>query len=149
MPNTPDGLTFTQEGRNVRATDGKFVYRLPEADCAATQAAYEKWLAQARAHFEPRWRAVHGHSLDAVEFAALARQATLHWMYYYLVNRLPVQITADDWRHPQTDRIIQALVETKYGAHSEATITLCAQLMGYSRSEYLDWKAGDDLFSGR
>jgi hypothetical protein len=73
----------------------------------------------------------------------------LHWMYFYIINQMPVQITNADWEHPQTRRIIQTVAERRFPAGSHEATALCAHLMGLSRDGYLRWREGDELFLNR
>ena len=70
-------------------------------------------------------------------------------MYFYIVNRLPVRITAGDWAHPQTLRLIQAAVAARFSPDSEEATLLCAALSALSREAFLRWKAGDEIFLNR
>jgi len=90
-----------------------------------------------------------GPNIDAAQFTELTQKATLHWMYFYIVNRLPVQITGADWRHPQTHRIVQEIVARRFAADSEEATALCAHFMDLSRDDFLKWKEGDELFLNR
>lgn len=146
---TDDGLTVEQEGRNVRATAGPLNYLFVDSDRATVIATYTRFVAQARDYFGPRWRSMHGSNIDAAEFSHLTQKATLHWMYFYIVNRLPVQIADADWRHPQTHRIVQEIVERRLTTGSEEATALCAHLTGLSRDGFLKWKEGDELFLNR
>lgn len=146
---TDDGLTVVQEGRNARATAGPLNYLFRDSDRAAVIATYTKYIAQARAFFGRRWRSVSGVNIDDTEFGDLTQQATLHWMYYYIVNGLPVWITESDWEHPQTHRIVRAIVTRRFPVSSEQGIMLCAHLTGLSRDGFLKWQIGDELFSNR
>ena len=144
-----DGLKVHREGQNARAIVGGREYLFGDSDPADIIAIYARCGAQARQYFEGRWRSAQGVNLDAADFGRLTQEATLHWMYYYIVNHLPVQITDGDWDHPQSWRIIQRVVAERFGPDSEESIGLCAQLMGLSRHGFLDWKRGDELYLNR
>ena len=146
---TDDGLTVTQEGRNVRATTGRLNYLFGDSERETVISLYTRFVAQARDQLGRRWRSIDGPNIDAAEFSDLTQEATLHWMYFYVINRLPVNITDADWSHPQTHRIVQAIVERRFASGSEAATALCAQLTGLSRDGFLKWKEGDELFLNR
>jgi len=146
---TDDGLTVTEEGSNARARAGGRSYLFADSDAASVLATYTSFVDQARETFSPRWRAVNGANIDAAEFSDLTQRATLHWMYYYIANRLPVEITEADWKHPQTLRIVQEIVKRRFGNESEEAIALCAHLTGMSRAGYRRRKKGDELFQNR
>jgi hypothetical protein len=146
---THDGLTVAQEGRNARATSGHLNYLFVDSDRDTVIAIYTKFVAQARDFFGRRWRSVRGPNIDDAEFSDLTQKATLHWMYFYIVNRLPVWITEADWKHPQTHRIVQEVVERRFPTGSEEATMLCAHLTGLSRDGFLKWKEGDELSSNR
>jgi hypothetical protein len=146
---TDDGLSIRQEGRNSRATSGRLNFLFVESDRDAVLATYTRFVARARDYFARRWRSFRGPNIDADDFTDLTQEATLHWMYFYIINRMPVQITETDWEHPQTRRIIQAIVERRFSPGSHEAIVLCAHLMGLSRDGYLRWREGDELFLDR
>jgi hypothetical protein len=146
---TDDGLTLTEEGEHVRAWAGGGSYLFVGAEKSEVLALYTRFVAEARDVFGPRWRSFGGANLEAAEFEDLTRRATLHWMYYYIANRLPVEITVADWRHPQTRRVVQEIVKRRFGTESEEAIALCAQLTGMSPAGFRKWKKGDELFQSR
>lgn len=99
--NTDDGLTVTQEGKNVRATAGPLNYLFVDSDKDNIVSTYRKFVAMARDYFGPRWRSVRGANISAEDFNDLTQEVTLHWMYFYVINRLPVEIANTDWGHGQ------------------------------------------------
>jgi hypothetical protein len=146
---TDDGLTVTQEGKNVRATSGPLNYLFVGSDKAAILSMYRSSVAMARDYFGPRWRSVRGANITADDFNDLTQEVTLHWMYFYVINRLPVQISNTDWGHPQTHRIVQKIVERRFTGGSEEATVLCAHLTGLSRDGFLKWREGDERFLNR
>ena len=146
---TADGLGVRQEGRNARATSGRLNYLFVESDRDAVIATYRRFVARARDYFARRWKSFCGPNVDPDDFSDLTKEATLHWMYFYIINRKPVQITDADWEHPQTRRIIQSVVERRFPPGSHEATVLCAHLMGLSRDGYLKWREGNELFLNR
>src|SRR5260221_2150660 len=146
---TDDGLTVAQEGRNARATSGHLNYLFVDSDRDTVIATYTRFVAQARDFFRRRWRSVCGPNIDDTEFSDLTQKATLHWMYFYTVNRLPVWVTEADWKHPQTHRIVQEIVERRFPTGSYEATILCARLKGLSRDGFLKVKDKEELVSNR
>jgi hypothetical protein len=141
---TDDSLTVSQEGPHARARAGKLDFLFPDSDAAAIAEAYRSTSAQAHALFFPRWNSHQGPNIDAASFGAMIQEAALNWMYFYIANRLPLEVAGRDWEHPQTRRVIKAMVERSFPPGSEAATNLCAQLMGISRDDYLDWAEGEE-----
>ena len=141
---TDDGLVVTQEGRDARArmADQSFVFN--GCDKARIVAIYKDAVADARKVFEPRWAAVRGPNLHATELANLLQEVTLHWMQLYLGNRLPAQMTAADWAHPRTLRLIEKHVGRSWPPGSKEAIALCAALADLSPESWSKWKAADE-----
>jgi hypothetical protein len=146
---TDDGLSVRQEGRNARASVGRRSYLFVESDRDTVIATYLRFVSRARDYFGRRWQSFSGSNIDADDFSDLTQEATLHWMYFYIINRKPVQITDADWEHPQTRQIIQSVVERRFPPGSHEATDLCAHLMGLSRDGYLKWRAGNELFLNR
>jgi hypothetical protein len=146
---TDDGLIVRQEGRNSRATSDRLNFLFVESDRDTVLATYTRFVAQARDYFARRWQSFRGPNIDAGDFTDLTQEVTLHWMYFYIINRMPVQITETDWEHPQTRRIIQVIVLRRFSPGSNEATALCARLMGLSRDDYLRWREGEELFLNR
>lgn len=143
---TDDGLSVRQEGRNARASVGSRSYLFVESDRDMVIAAYLRFVCEAREYLGRRWHSFNGSNVDAHDFSDLTQEATLHWMYIYIINRKPVQITDADWDHPHTYQIIQSAVERRFPPGSREATDLCAHLMGLSQDGYLNWRAGNELF---
>jgi hypothetical protein len=141
---TDDGLTVSQEGPHARATAGRLDILFPGSDATAIAEAYRTSTAQAQEHFLSRWSTYRGPNIDAASFGAMIQEAALNWMYFYIANRLPLEIADRDWEHPQTRRVIKAVVERSFPTGSDAATDLCAQLMGISRDDYLSWADGEE-----
>jgi len=143
LPDADDSLTVRQEGRNVRATAGRLNFLFRDSDRDTIANLYARLAAQARAYFAPRWASHHATNIGASAFRDLIQEVTLHWMYFFVNNGKPVEISDADWEHPQTRRILQAVVERDLLPASEQAAELCAHLMGVSQEEYLRWRDGD------
>jgi len=142
-------MTFTQEGPNVRVIAGRLNFLFTQSEHAVISAAYARHVVQGRAHFAQR---LGGDVLEpalAALVEAVAREATLHWMYFYVVNRLAIEITAADWEHPQTRRIICRSVEEKVKPCSAEAAALSARLMGLSVADYQRWRRADEEYVER
>jgi hypothetical protein len=140
---TVDGLCFTQDERGVGVSGPDDLRSFfVDTTLEAVIPAYEKAVGEARALFAAR-----APSSPLVD--RIAREATFHWLYYYSVNRLPLEVLASDWEHTQTWRIIQQLVEERHPARSPEAIDACARLMGISGPEYLRWSDANELFELR
>ncbi len=141
-----EALTVRQEGHNARATTGRLNFLFPNSDRDVIAETYRRQHARTHDYFAPRWVAHHGANIGAPAFLELIQEATLHWMYFYVANRMPVHILHSDWEHPQTRRIIQATVERNFPPGSDEAVQLCAGLMGVSQVEYLNWREDDRWF---
>src|ERR1039457_1914332 len=143
-----DGLQFQQEGDKTRVISGKLNF-LFNSNPEKIIAAYNFFAACARDYFKPRWQSVRGANLNLQEFNEFTKESTLYWMYFYIINRMPVEIKNSDWEHPETRRKIQKTVELRFKRGSVEASQLCAHLMGLSQSEYVNWRKGDELYLNR
>jgi hypothetical protein len=133
----------SQEGNNVRVLAGDGNYLFVSSKRTNILKTYATFAAQARKYFKPRWQGTAREHLDAEGFLEFTREATLHHMYFYVVNRMQVTITDSDWEHPSTWRIIQDTVEKRLAPKSARAAALCAQLMGITIAEYHNWLIGE------
>ena len=138
-----DSLIVRQEDRNARATAGRLDFLFRDSDKDTIARLCSRLVAQARDYFASRCRSHRGANIGAPAFHDLIQETTLNWMYFYVNNRRRVQILDADWEHPQTGRIIQAVVERDFQPASVEAVQLCAHLMGVSQEEYLNWREGD------
>ena len=138
--------TVRKEGRNVRATAGRLNFLFPNSDRDAVAETYRRQPARTRDYFGPRWVSHHGANIGAPAFLELIQEASLHWKYFCVVNRMLVRILHSGWEHPQTRRIIQATVERNFPPGSDEAVQLCAHLMGVSQVEYLNGREDDRWF---
>jgi len=141
-----NSLTVRQEGDGVRATTTRLNFLFPRSEAHAILDTYNRLISQAEGHFAPRWRSHPGVNIGPAGFHDIIQEVTLHWMYFRVINHLPIRIDQSDWDHPQTRRIIRAGVKRDPSLGSDADTPLCAHLMGLSRAEYLDWCEADDAF---
>jgi hypothetical protein len=139
---TADGLQFDEDERGVGISGLGLRSFLVETTLEPAVAAYQKAVRAARELFEAR--APGSPLVDPV-----ARQATLDMLYFYAVNRLPLEVPASDWESPATWRIIQSLVEKRHPPLSPGAVAECARLMGISEPAYLHWRESDELFAMR
>jgi hypothetical protein len=141
-----DELTLRQEGRHVRITTERLNFLFLESEVDVVSATYERFVAQARAHFAARAQSPDEPGVPEELLREILRESTLSWMYFYILNRMPVRITAADWDHPQTRRIIQKVVELTLEPGSVDASVMCARLMGLSADAYREWRADNESF---
>lgn len=148
IEDSEQGLIIRQEGPNVRALSGSLNILFPKSQRDAVLSTYREWEPKVRAHFEPRWKEYSGATLTEAEFRALVREITLHWMGYFVMQRIPVEIAAEHLDHPQTRRIIRAAVEQRFPRGSDQAVALCAQLTGLTADQFRKWAEADESFLG-
>ena len=147
-PHPRPTITTRQEGSAARVETGRLDFLFPESEAHDIEAAYGRLILMADSHFAPRWTAHPGANIDPDAFYEIIQEVTLHWMYLCAVNHLALQIADDDWDHPQTRRIIQSGVKRSLPPGSGAGSLLCANLLGLSEAEYVNWSEADDAFLG-
>ena len=143
-----DDLSFLQEGRDTRAVAGRLNFLFTGSDRHAIAQMFEVWSARAQARFGPRWNSFTGPNIIADDYRAMIREITLTWMQFFVLNGKPVQIAEAEWRHTQTYRIIESTVERTLAPRSQQATSLCAQLMGISREQYIEWSDGNKWLLG-
>lgn len=139
-----DDLTVHQEGPHVRVKAGRLNFLFPNSDCGAIEATYIGASANAEEHFAPRARSDRGPACPDEVLGEIVRESTLHWMQFYILNHRKVRITAADWDHPLTRRIIQRVVRLAFPPGAAETSEICARLMGVSVDAYKQWSEGDE-----
>lgn len=143
LQDAEEDLSFLQEGLDTRARAVKLNFLFPRSDRDAIAQMFEVWSARARARFGPRWSSFTGPNIIADDYQAMIREITLTWMQFFVLNGMPVQIAEAEWRHPRTYQIIESTVERALAPRSQQATVLCAQLMGISRDQYVEWSDGN------
>ena len=146
---TDDGVIVQQEGQNTRAMSGSLNFLFVNSERNKVIATYKYFVSSARNYFKPRWQSFRGSNLALEDFNEFTKEATLWWMYFYIINRLPVEIKEKDWEHPQTKSIILKAVQRNFQKDSCEASQLCAHLMGLSENEYVNWRKGWELCINR
>jgi hypothetical protein len=137
-PSLPQ-INVRQEGRNARATTSRLNFLFPDSEAQDITDACRRLILEAESHFGPRWRAHTGTGISESAFHEIIQEIALHWMYFRAINHLPQDVDEADWEHPQTRRIIRTGATRNLPPGSDAETRLCADLMGLSEAEYLDW----------
>lgn len=84
--------------------------------------------------------------LSPVEQSRLLRRVTLHWMYFFHMNKQPIQITPGELAHPYTYDIVRQIVGEHFGHGSPAAMALAGKITGMSADEFAGWaRRYDDL----
>ncbi|MCE9554733.1 MAG: hypothetical protein K8T91_15360, partial [Planctomycetes bacterium] len=81
------------------------------------------------------------------EQAAIRQTIALHWMYFYLVNSLPVELTADDLAHPDTWQFVIIASESKYGRGTPQAIRIAAHVLGTTALQVQNCIDAEEHFS--
>ena len=144
---TDDGLILVPEGSSCRARVGALDYLFRESTEESVRTHYLTGRKFVQSHFAPRYKLVNDDNFNNDAIADLIQEIPLHWMYYYIVNRLRVNLTQSDLVHPQTRRIIRKHLERRFGSLSNSAIKAGAILFGESTSEYQKGSEEDDRFA--
>jgi hypothetical protein len=148
LSETNDGLTIHQEG-STRAKSGNLNFLFRDSTPETIIKTYTQFVAAAREIYGARWHSFKGPNIYEDDFLYLTQKATLRSMYFYIVNRMPVNITEVDWDHPAAREIVQEVVERRFSRGTKEATSLCAHLMALSEKEYLGWQKGHELFINR
>lgn len=144
-----DGLSVRREGRHTRVSSDRINVLFVDSEPDFIIAAYAKVFDSARTHFRPLWASYRGPNIDEADLAELTQRATLDSMYFFVVNKVPLQVFDLEWHSAQTRRIVRESVERRFPAESREAADLCAHLMDLSPEEYLRWREGDELYRHR
>jgi hypothetical protein len=139
---TDDGLIVTQEGTAVRAQRGRlnYVFRDRSTDTVAKE--YRESVARVRSRFGPRRSRLSAGEMTDEEFADLTQEIALHWMRFYIVNGMRVDVTGADMDHPQSKHIIWSFFCRKCGDQSPDVSRLASALSGMSQRAFEQWLEG-------
>lgn len=148
VSDTDDGLLVTQEGTSARARRGRLNFLFRERSTDVLLGEYRESIARVRSRFHPRSRMCSNEISDE-EFANFTQEIALHWMYFYIINRLPVNVTDADLNHPQTKDIIWSFLRRKYGEESKQVPVLASALTGMTRDQFDQWLIGWKRFLER
>ena len=144
---TDDGLILTEEGAACRARAGNLNYLFRDSTEQRVRTDYLRSREFTQSRLAPRWRSVNDDQFNSDARADLIQEITLHWMYYYIVNGFPVNLTDDDLAHPQTRRIIRKHVERRFDSLTACAITVGAILFGVTDVDFQKGIEGDDRFA--
>ena len=139
-------LTVHQEGSSVRAIAGRLNFLFLRSSTEVIRTTYTRVEAEAREHFATRCASQHGPDIPDEVLQDILQESTLHWMYFYINNRLAVPVMAAEWDHPQTRHIIQKAVERAVPPESQEASAICARLMGISVDAYREWREDYESF---
>lgn len=139
---TNDGLIVTQEGSSARARCGSlnFLFRDRFTDVVVRE--YRESVTRVRSRFSPRRSTLTSAEMTDEEFADVTREIALHWMYFYIINRMPVDVTNADMDHPQSKHIIWSFFCRKCGDDSPDVPRLASTLSDMSQSAFEKWLVG-------
>jgi hypothetical protein len=84
--------------------------------------------------------------MDDDEIDYLIIDITLHWMYFYNVNRKKIIVKISDLKHPQTRRLIKEHLQNIYDNESKID-ELAKKIMNVSEKEYRKWCEYEKMFS--
>ncbi len=144
------GLTFEQEGPNVRAsTDDGRGYLFLNQPLAETRATYEDVVSSARAVLRPRFESFSGKNLDEAEFRGLTREAALDFLYIAVINGLSRIPSPGEWDYPASQRVIRRWVERRFRRQPAHARVLSAHLMGLSLEEYDAFLLAEERYMNR
>jgi len=148
VSDTDDGLVVTQEGTCARAKRGRLNFLFRERSADTVRAEYRESAARVRSRFYPRLRLCADMISDA-EFGGLTQEIALHWMYFYIINKLPVDVSDTDLGHPQTTDLIWSFLRRKYGDESPQVAVIASALTGMTRNQFDQWLVGWKRFLER
>lgn len=143
------GLSVRREGQHTRVSSERINVLFIESEPDFIIGAYSKFVDSARGHFRPLWASYRGANIDEADLDELTQRAALDSLYFFVVNKVPLQIFDREWQSAQTRRIVRACVERRFREGSAEATDLCAHLMGFSPEEYLCWREGDDRYRHR
>jgi hypothetical protein len=139
---TDDGLIVTQEGASARARCGRLNFLFRDHSTDAVLAEYRESVGRVRARLSPRRQRLSAEEMTDEEFADVTQEIALHWMYFYIINRMPVDVTDADIEHPQSKHIIWSFLCRKYGDESPDVPRLASALSGMSQTAFGEWLEG-------
>jgi hypothetical protein len=70
-------------------------------------------------------------------------------MYFYIINKLPVDVSDTDLGHPQTTDLIWSFLRRKYGDESPQVAVIASALTGMTRNQFDQWLVGWKRFLER
>jgi hypothetical protein len=139
---TDDGLTVTQEGTCARVRSVRLNYVFRDRSTDAVLAEYRTSVGRVRSRFRRRRDRVSANEITDEEFADLTQEIALHWMHFYIVNGMPVDVTDADMEHPQSKHIIWKFFGRKCGDESPEVPRLASALTGMSQKAFEEWLRG-------
>lgn len=136
---TDDGLIVTQEGSSARARCGRLNFLFRDRSTDAVIREYRESVDRVRSRFSARRARLFSGEMTDEEFTDLTQEIALYWMYFYIVNRMPVDVTAADMDHPQSKHIIWSFFCRKHGDDSPEVLRPASVLSGMSQSDFEQW----------
>ena len=149
-PNPVDNrikLTVTGANTRFRCDDQNVLF--VDSTPAQVRERYDESVGFVRQQMAAWWQNADDDSLTESEFGRMTQEIALHYMYFYTINSLPVEIDISDLNGPQTKRIIQTFAESKYGRKSDRAFELAACLAGVSLREFKQWSKDFERFLDR
>ena len=99
---TEDGLILTQEGTSARARCGRLNFLFRDRSIEAVLREYQESVGRVRSRLSPRRSPLSFEEVTEQEYTDLTQEMALHWMYFYIINRMAVDVTNADMDHPQS-----------------------------------------------
>lgn len=145
--NTDDGLIVTQEGSCARARCGRLNFLFRDRSTGAVLKEYRESVSRVRSRLRPRCEGIPSGEITPGEFADLTQEIALPWMYFYVVNRMAVDVKDADIDHPQTKHIIWSFLCRKYGETSPELLRIASELAAMTlQGSSGGWKDGKDFW---
>ena len=144
---TDDGVVLMEEGSSCRARAGTFNYLFRNSTRERVRTDYLRSRNFVGSRIGPRWNTLNTHGQTPNGLEELVQEITLHWMYYYSVNRLQVAVSDSDIAHPQTRRIIRKHVERHFGELTERAMLAGGVLFGVSDEDFKKGIEADARFA--
>lgn len=144
MPNshTYDGLTLTKEGAHLRVENDELNYLFVNRSRSAFLREYRESVDRVRSRLGARRALLSPEEMTDKEFADVTQELTLRAMFFYVVNRMEVDVTEADSDHTQSTHVIWTFFCRKYGERSPDIPRLTSTLSGMSETEFEQWLVG-------
>jgi hypothetical protein len=139
-----DGLTFTDEGKWIRAK-GPFTNAVfPGQTINELRDLYRRDYQFVRARFEPRWRARKGPTISQGAFHGLVQVIVIYWLYVRNINYGTLEVREADLSHPSTWWQVSQVVAREYVPKTPEHVAVCASLLGITEAEFVEWDRLDE-----
>lgn len=127
---------ITVEGDHLRVQNQHVNVLYRHLTSAAFDKSYNKFLRYLNLDFEPLVVCKTAYGLTELEQAQLVAQIITHWIYFYTINNLPIQVTRADFVHPQTLDYVMRMLDKKFGRNSRIAFALGAKILRRDLADY-------------